>query len=73
MHLWILAAIVACVAFAWWYKTSTAEKFTTMKLYRPKDETIPENEWDPASILTASLPGPTLVVQPGNYRRFNRI
>ena len=52
------------------------EKFI-MQLYRPVPVvSVPENTWDPADTLTAALPsknGPQLVIEKGNYRRFNRV
>ena len=51
------------------------EKFI-MQLYRPVPVvSVPENTWDPADTLTAALPsknGPQLVIEKGDYRRFQR-
>ena len=73
MHLVITLLIVALVAaVAFYFLKMRKEKFI-MKLYRPNITRIPDNEWDPASILTAVTPGPKLLVEHGDYRRFNRI
>jgi hypothetical protein len=77
-HIVMVLVVLALVAFAamQFMKMKKKEKFI-MQLYRPTPVvSVPENEWDPADILTAALPskdGPKLVVQKGNYRRFNRV
>jgi len=76
INAWTILAVVAIVAFAYWFFKIRKEKFM-MTLYRPMPiVSVPENTWDPADILTAALPsktGPKLVIEKGNYRRFNRI
>jgi len=73
MHLVITLLIVALVAaVAFYFLKMRKEKFI-MKLYRPNITRVPDDEWDPASILTAVTPGPKLLVEHGDYRRFNRI
>jgi hypothetical protein len=80
-NIMIILAVLAVLALAifgvmQFTKKSKKEKFI-MRLYRPTPViSVPENEWDPADILTASLPsrdGPRLVTQKGDYRRFNRV
>ncbi|APC25791.1 hypothetical protein BST79_gp278 [Only Syngen Nebraska virus 5] len=76
-HLVITLLIVALVAaIAFYFLKIRKEKFI-MKLYRPTPVlSVPPTTWDPADILTAVLPsktGPKLVVEKGDYRRFNRI
>ena len=66
----LIVALVAAVAF--YFLKMRKEKFI-MKLYRPNITRVPDDEWDPASILTAVTPGPKLLVEHGDYRRFNRI
>ena len=77
-HILLIVAVIALVIFVATHimkKTEKKEKFT-MKLYRPIPVlSVPHNTWDPADILTAELPskdGPKLVIEKGNYRRFNR-
>ena len=57
-------------------KMKKKEKFI-MQLYRPTPVvSVPDGTWDIADTLTQSLPskdGPKLVVQKGNYRRFQRV
>ena len=78
MHFGIVLALIAVLiaAVAFYFLKMRKEKFI-MKLYRPTPVlSVPEDEWDPASMLTAALPsktGPKLVVEKGDYRRFNRI
>lgn len=79
MHYLLVALIVvAIIATAFWWFKVRKEKFT-MKLYRPNYRTkLPEDEFDPASVLTAVMPQgkgktPALAVELGDYRRFNRI
>jgi hypothetical protein len=76
INAWTILAVVAIVAFAYWFFKIRKEKFM-MTLYRPMPiVSVPENTWDPSSVLTEALPskkGPVLVVEKGNYRRFNRI
>jgi hypothetical protein len=72
MHLVIILLIAVLIAIAFYFLKMRKEKFI-MKLYRPNITRVPDDEWDPASILTAVTPGPKLVVERGDYRRFNRI
>lgn len=78
MHIVLTLAVLALVAFGAmkFMKKTKKEKFI-MQLYRPTPVvSVPENTWDIADTLTASLPskdGPKLVVQRGNYRRFQRV
>jgi hypothetical protein len=77
-HIVMVLVVLALVAFAamQFMKMKKKEKFI-MQLYRPTPVvSVPENTWDIADTLTQSLPskdGPKLVVQKGNYRRFNRV
>ena len=73
--------IVAALAFICWFalqfmKKKKKEKFI-MQLYRPTPVVnVPDGTWDIADTLTQALPskdGPKLVVQKGNYRRFQRV
>jgi len=76
MYVLLALAAIALVAFVMMKFMKKKEKFV-MKLYRPTPVVnVPENEWDPASMLTAVIPsknGLELVTQKGNYRRFNRV
>jgi len=77
-HIVMVMVVLALVAFAAMQimKMKKKEKFI-MQLYRPTPVvSVPEGTWDIADTLTQSLPskdGPKLVVQKGNYRRFNRV
>lgn len=77
-HILLVLAVIAIAAFGamQFMKMKKKEKFI-MQLYRPTPVvSVPENEWDPADMLTAALPskdGPKLVVQKGSYRRFQRV
>jgi hypothetical protein len=77
-HILMVMVVLALVAFAamQFMKMKKKEKFI-MQLYRPTPVvSVPEGTWDIADTLTQSLPskdGPKLVVQKGNYRRFNRV
>jgi hypothetical protein len=77
-HIVMVLVVLALVAFAamQFMKMKKKEKFI-MQLYRPTPVvSVPEGTWDIADTLTQSLPskdGPKLVVQKGNYRRFNRV
>jgi hypothetical protein len=77
-HIVMVLVVLALVAFAamQFMKMKKKEKFI-MQLYRPTPAvSVPEGTWDIADTLTQSLPskdGPKLVVQKGNYRRFNRV
>ena len=77
MHIAIILLIVAIVAAAAFYFVNMRKEKFIMKLYRPTPVlSPPATTWDPADILTAVLPsktGPKLVVEKGDYRRFNRI
>jgi len=73
MHIAVILLVIAIVAVvAFYFLNKKKEKFI-MKLYRPKLGKVPDNEWDPASFLSAVTPGPKLLVEQGDYRRFNRI
>jgi hypothetical protein len=78
LHILMVLAVVALVAFGamQFMKKMKKEKFI-MQLYRPTPVLrVPDNEWDPASMLTQALPskdGPKLVVELGDYRRFQRV
>jgi len=77
MHIGIILLLIAVlIAIAFYFLKIRKEKFI-MKLYRPTPVlSVPPTTWDPADILTAVLPsktGPKLVVEKGDYRRFNRI
>ena len=78
LHILLVLAIVAIVAFGamQFMKMKKKEKFI-MQLYRPTPVVrVPDSTWDPADTLTAALPskdGPKLVVQLGDYRRFQRV
>ena len=78
MHIVLALAVLALVAFGAmkFMKKTKKEKFI-MQLYRPTPVvSVPENTWDPADILTAALPsrtGPKLVIEKGDYRRFQRV
>jgi ABC-type uncharacterized transport system auxiliary subunit len=73
--------VIAALAFIWLLALQFAEQKKRenfmMQLYRPTPVvSVPEGTWDIADTLTQSLPskdGPKLVVQKGNYRRFNRV
>ena len=77
-HILMVLAVLALVVFGamQFMKMKKKEKFI-MQLYRPTPVvSVPEGTWDIADTLTQSLPskdGPKLVVQKGNYRRFNRV
>lgn len=77
-HILLVLIVLALVVFGamQFMKMKKKEKFI-MQLYRPTPTvSVPENTWDPADTWTQSLPskdGPKLVVQKGNYRRFNRV
>jgi hypothetical protein len=77
-HIVMILAFLIWLVFATmqFIKMNKKEKFI-MQLYRPTPVvSVPEGTWDIADTLTQSLPskdGPKLVVQKGNYRRFNRI
>lgn len=77
-HILLTLVVLALVAFGamQFMKMKKKEKFI-MQLYRPTPVlSVPDGTWDIADTLTASLPskdGPKLVVQRGNYRRFNRV
>jgi hypothetical protein len=79
-HILLTLAVLAIVVFGAMQfmkmKKMKKEKFI-MQLYRPTPVvSVPENEWDPASMLTQALPsknGPKLVIEKGDYRRFNRV
>jgi len=77
-HIVTVLVVLALVAFAamQFMKMKKKEKFI-MQLYRPTPVvSVPEGTWDIADTLTQSLPskdGPKLVVQKGNYRRFQRV
>lgn len=77
-HILLALVVLAIIAFGamQFMKMKKKEKFI-MHLYRPTPVvSVPENEWDPADMLTAALPskdGPKLVVQRGDYRRFQRV
>ncbi|AGE55049.1 hypothetical protein FK949_gp259 [Paramecium bursaria Chlorella virus NYs1] len=77
MHIILILLLVAIVAAAAFYFMKKRKEKFIMKLYRPTPVvSVPSNTWDPADILTAVLPsktGPKLVVEKGDYRRFNRI
>ena len=73
MQLVVILLIVALVAAAAFYFLKMRKEKFIMKLYRPNITRVPDDEWDPASILTTVTPGPKLVVERGDYRRFNRI
>jgi hypothetical protein len=67
----LIALAIALVVFlVWKFFFNKKEKFT-MKLYRPTFGKIPKNEWDPASVLTAVLPGPVLALEGGDYKEVN--
>jgi hypothetical protein len=78
MHIVLTLAVLALVVFGAmkFMKKTKKEKFI-MQLYRPTPVvSVPENTWDPADILTAALPsrtGPKLVIEKGDYRRFQRV
>jgi hypothetical protein len=77
-HIVMIFAFLIWLAFATmqFIKMNKKEKFI-MQLYRPTPVvSVPENTWDPADILTAALPsrdGPKLVIEKGDYRRFQRV
>lgn len=77
-HILLALAVLAIVAFGAmeFMKMKKKENFM-MQLYRPTPVvSVPENTWDPADILTAALPskdGPKLVIERGDYRRFQRV
>lgn len=76
-HILLVLVVLALIAFGAMHfmKTKKKEKFI-MQLYRPTPVvSVPENTWDPADTLTAALPsknGPQLVIEKGDYRRFQR-
>ena len=78
LHILLVLVVLAIIAFGatQFMKMKKKEKFI-MQLYRPTPVvSVPENTWDPADILTAALPsrdGPKLVVELGDYRRFQRV
>ena len=77
-HVLLVLIVLALVVFGamQFMKMKKKEKFI-MQLYRPTPVvSVPDGTWDIADTLTQSLPskdGPKLVVQKGNYRRFNRV
>ena len=77
-HILMILVVLALVVFGAMQimKMKKKEKFI-MQLYRPTPVvSVPDGTWDIADTLTQSLPskdGPKLVVQKGNYRRFNRV
>ena len=77
-HILVVLAVLALAVFGamQFMKMKKKEKFI-MQLYRPTPViSVPENTWDPADTLTAALPskdGPKLVVELGDYRRFQRV
>jgi len=79
-HILLTLAVLAIVVFGAMQfmkmKKMKKEKFI-MQLYRPTPVlSVPENTWDPADTLTAALPskdGPRLVIEKGDYRRFQRV
>jgi hypothetical protein len=77
-HIVMVLVVLALVAFAamQFMKMKKKEKFI-MQLYRPTPVvSVPEGTWDIADTLTQALPskdGPKLVVQKGDYRRFQRV
>ena len=77
-HIVMILAFLIWLVFAamQFMKMYKKEKFI-MQLYRPTPVvSVPENTWDPADILTAALPsrtGPKLVIEKGDYRRFQRV
>jgi hypothetical protein len=80
LHILLVLAVVAIVIFGamqFMKMNKTKKEKFIMQLYRPTPViSVPENEWDPASMLTQALPsknGPKLVVELGDYRRFQRV
>ena len=77
MHIVLILLVLAIIAAAAFYFMKNKKEKFIMKLYRPTPVLSPPSDtWDPADILTAVLPsktGPKLVVEKGDYRRFNRI
>ena len=77
-HILMILVVLALVVFGAMQimKMKKKEKFI-MQLYRPTPVvSVPDGTWDIADTLTQSLPskdGPKLVVQKGNYRRFQRV
>lgn len=77
-HILLVLIVLALVVFGamQFMKMKKKEKFI-MQLYRPTPVvSVPDGTWDIADTWTQSLPskdGPKLVVQKGNYRRFNRV
>ena len=77
-HILLVLIVLALVVFGamQFMKMKKKEKFI-MQLYRPTPVvSVPDGPWDIADTLTQSLPskdGPKLVVQKGNYRRFQRV
>lgn len=77
-HILLVLIVLALVVFGamQFMKMKKKEKFM-MHLYRPTPVvSVPEGTWDIADTLTQALPskdGPKLVMQKGNYRRFNRV
>ena len=77
-HILLTMVVLSIIAFGvmQFMKMKKKEKFI-MQLYRPTPVvSVPENTWDPADTLTAALPskdGPKLVIEKGNYRRFQRV
>lgn len=77
-HILLVLIVLALVVFGamQFMKMKKKEKFI-MQLYRPTPVvSVPDGTWDIADTLTQSLPskdGPKLVVQKGNYRRFQRV
>lgn len=77
-HILLVLIVLALVVFGamQFMKMKKKEKFI-MQLYRPTPVvSVPDGTWDIADTLTAALPskdGPKLVVQRGDYRRFNRV
>ena len=78
LHILLVLVVFAIIAFGatQFMKTKKKEKFI-MQLYRPTPVvSVPDGTWDIADTLTAALPskdGPKLVVQKGNYRKFQRV
>lgn len=77
-HILLVLIVLALVVFGAmkFMKMKKKEKFI-MQLYRPTPVvSVPDGTWDIADTLTAALPsrdGPKLVVQRGDYRRFQRV
>lgn len=76
-YILLVLVVLAIAAFGamQFIQMKKKEKFV-MQLYRPGHiVSVPYGTWDMADTLTAALPskdGPQLVVQKGDYRRFDR-